>query len=129
MRQPDRTGTTSTLSKIILMLVLVGILLAALFGFHIVDAFMHIHRAGLHPGKIDVEAVRDWMTVPYIARIYRVPSDYIYRQIGIPEQGNDLNNLTHLNDQYFHGQQGVVLQKVQDAIRLFYKDHPTPHAP
>jgi hypothetical protein len=76
---------------------------------------------GLHPGTTDVNAIRGWMTIPYIARVYDVPKDYLYPQIGVPFSGNDEKSLGDLNREYFRAQPGVVLQKVKDAISLYKK--------
>ena len=112
--------TDSTDRKIMLVLLIAGILLSAFFGLRAVHSFAHLRQDGFHPGNPDVNTIRGWMTVPYIARVYRVSPDYLYQQIGIPITGNDGKSLVDLNREYFPGQPGVVLQKVKDAI-FFYK--------
>ena len=81
--------TDSTDRKIMLVLLIAGILLSAFFGLRAVHSFAHLRQDGFHPGNPDVNTIRGWMTVPYIARVYRVSPDYLYQQIGVPATGND----------------------------------------
>ena len=111
--------TNSLERKILLVLLVVGILLSVFFGLRAMRSFARLHQSGLHPGETDVSAIRGWMTVPYIAKVYRVPSDYLYQQIGIPRAGNDAKSLGDLNKEYFFGQPGAVMQKVKDAIARY----------
>jgi hypothetical protein len=130
MSQTEETKLKTPIwGKVILILVIVGVVLAAFFGFRTVRSFIRIQRAGLHPGATDVESIRGWMTVPYIAKAYQVPPDYIFQQIGVPPQGNERSSLADLNYKYFYGQQGLVLEKVKAAVQLFQNEHPTPPGP
>lgn len=113
---------TDTLErKFVLALLIIGLLLSAFFGLRAAHSFARIHQGGLHPGTTDVNAIRGWMTIPYIARVYDVPKDYLYRQIGVPLSNNDEKSLGDLNREYFFAQPGVVLQKVKDAISQYEK--------
>jgi hypothetical protein len=113
--------TLSRERKIMLVLLTVGILLSAFFGLRAARSLARLHQDGLRPGETDVNAIRGWMTVPYIAKVYHVPPDYLYQQIGVPPAGNNAKSLGDLNREYFFGQPGVVLQKVKDAILRYQK--------
>jgi hypothetical protein len=101
------------------VLLTVGIVLTAIFGFRAVRSFAQVRLTGLQPGTTDVGAVRGWMTIPYISKAYGVPSDYLYQQINVPASGSDAKNLGDLSREFFPGQPGVILQKVKDAIHSY----------
>jgi len=55
------------------------------------------------PGKVetDVELVRDWMPIPFISRMYRVPEKNIFDALKIPPLGNHNKSLKDLNRKYY----------------------------
>ena len=101
-------------------LVIFGIVLTAFFGFRSVRSFAQVWLTGLKPGTTDVEAIRGWMTIPYLATIYCVSPDTLYQKIDVPAAGSHSESLAELNRKYFSEQPGIVLQKVKDAIRLYH---------
>lgn len=117
MRDP-RPASQKT-NRWIWVLLTVGIVLTAFFGFRAVRSFAQVRLTGLQPGTTDVGAIRGWMTIPYISKAYGVPSDYLYQQINVPPSGNDAKNLGDLSREFFPGQPGVILQKVKDAIHAY----------
>ncbi len=108
--------TTPKTNRWLLILIVMGIILTAIFGFRTVRSFAQIQLTGLRPGTTDAESIRGWMTVPYIARVYCIPADALYQRIGIPAAGNNDRSLADLNKEYFNGQKGIILQKIKDAI-------------
>lgn len=112
----------------ILILVILGIVLTAFFGFRVFQSYARIRLGGLQPGTTDVEAIRGWMTVPYIAKIYKLPASYLYRQAGVPASGNDEKSLADLNKEFYFGRQGLVLQMVKDAIRAYQPSSTPPRS-
>jgi len=107
-------------------LILIGLLLVILFGARTVISYIRIQRTSLQPGVTDVEAIRGWMTVPYIAQAYGVPAEFIFTQIDIPATDNQTKSLSQLNRTYASGQPGVMLSKVKAAITQYQVAHPTP---
>lgn len=107
-------------------LIVIGIALVGLFSARAVVSYIRIQQTGLKPGVTDVEAIRGWMTVPYIARHYQVPEEYIFQQIQIPSEGNQKKSLRELNQRYAANQQSAVLTAVQAAVRQYQAEHPTP---
>lgn len=113
-------------------LIALGILFVGFFGVRAVHAFRHIREGGFGPGRpppapseTDVELIRDWMTIPYIARTYGVPDHMLFKELQIPEDGNREKSLKDLNDKYFPDQAGFVLDEVKKAIA----DHRPPAPP
>ena len=107
-------------------LILLGLLLVGLFGLRAVRSTIRIQQSGLKPGVTDVAEIRGWMTVPYIATAYRVPEDYLFEQIGLPQAGNRQKSLSQLNREYAPGAPGAIVSAVQAAIRRYQADHPLP---
>jgi hypothetical protein len=112
---PDSQKT----NRWIWVLLTVGIVLTAIFGFRAVRSFAQVRLTGLQPGTTDVGAIRGWMTIPYISKAFGVPSDYLYQQINVPASGSDAKNLGDLSREFFPGQPGVILQKVKAAIQSY----------
>jgi hypothetical protein len=104
----------------------VGIILVIIFGFRAVRSFLRIQFTSLEPGVTDVELIRGWMTVPYIATAYGVPEEYIFEQIGVPQEGNQEKALRRLNFDYFEGEPEAILKVIQEAIRQYQVEHPPP---
>lgn len=110
-------------------LIVLGLILILFFGFRAVRSFLRIQFTGLEPGVTNVELIRGWMTIPYIAVAYQVPEDYIFEQLGIPQEGNQTKGLGRLNTEYYFGKSQAVLKMVQSAIRQYQAEHPPPTAP
>ena len=107
----------------IIGLIVLGVLFVGFFGVRAVRAVRHIRDGGFGPGKsppppseTDVELIRDWMTIPYIARTYGAPDHMLFKELKIPEEGNREKSLKELNDEYFPDQAGFVLDEVKKAI-------------
>lgn len=109
------------------LLILLGVLLVGFFGLRTAHAFQQMRQHGLHSSVImDVEEVRDWMTVPHIARTYRVPEPYLFEQLQIPPEENRPKSLDQLNQEYAPDQPSWVLETVKAALRQYQAEHPTP---
>jgi hypothetical protein len=123
----NSSPTRSRREKILTIgLIVVGLILILFFGFRAGRSFLRLQLTGLEPGVTDVELIRGWMTVPYIATAYGVPEEYIFEQIGVPQEGNQKKALRRLNIDYFGGEPEAVLKAVQKAIKQYQAEHPRP---
>ena len=126
-QQTEPVSKTSRKERIItIALIVVGIILIGFFGFRAVRSFLRIQFTSLDPGVTDVELIRGWMTVPYIANAYGVPEEYISEHIGVPQEGNQDKGLYGLNRRYFEGEPEAILKVVQEAIIQYKTEHPPP---
>ena len=109
---------------LILLLVLAGALLVVLFGARTLRAFRDFREHGplsappevSDPAETDVERIRSWMTVPFIARMYRIPASVLFETLEISPRGNEQKSLTQLNEQYIPGTPGIVEAKIKAAV-------------
>jgi hypothetical protein len=111
---------------IIISLIVIGLLLIGFFGLRAVRSYIRIQQTGLEQGVTDVELIRGWMTIPYIAKAYQVPEDYLFEQLNLPAEGNRHKSIGELNRTYARGQPGVILEVVKAAIRRYQAEHPQP---
>ena len=74
----------------------------------------------------DVEEIHDWMPVPYISKVYRVPEPYLYQKIGIKHGAHRKESLAELNHIYFPDQPGLVLKRTKIAVLNFQQEHLPP---
>ncbi|MBI4762533.1 MAG: hypothetical protein ACOYYF_01250 [Chloroflexota bacterium] len=112
-------------------LITAGVLLAVFFGLRAAFAFHEFRRHSLHPFapmearnnqpvETDVELIRDWMTIPYIARTYRVPPEILFEALRLsPSKSLSEKSLKQLNDEYFPQAEGFVITTVKAAIVEF----------
>ena len=111
--------TGSGQRTLVIGFIIVGILFTAFFGMRVFHAFRKFdgHRPP-PPGKVetDVELIRDWMTIPFISRMYQVPPEVFFEALNISPQKEHEKSLEDLNDEYFPGQNGYVLKLVKDTI-------------
>ncbi|HEX2995409.1 MAG TPA: hypothetical protein VHP14_11320 [Anaerolineales bacterium] len=108
----------------VISLILIGLAIVGFFGLRTARAFREFrgHRPGPPPPfaqqqvETDVSLIRDWMTIPFVAKMYRVPAHILFKAVDIPEHGNKEKNLKQLNDEYYPEAEGVVLEKIKAAI-------------
>jgi hypothetical protein len=115
--------------RIFIILIILGISLIIFFGLRTVRSYIRLQRMGLKPGVTDVEAIRGWMTVPYIAAAYGVPEEYLFEHIGIPAEGNQKTSLSQINHKYDFGEKGVIVDAVKTTIKKYQEEHALPPKP
>ncbi len=109
---------------LVIGLIIIGLLIVGFFGLRTFHAFREFrgHRpppfapAGAQQAETDVELIRDWMTIPYISRMYQVPPPILFDALDIPHKGNEEKSLKQLNEEYFPADDGVVMEKVKTAV-------------
>ena len=113
---------------LVLGLIFAGVLLAAFFGLRAIFAFREFRRHGPPPlpplealneqaPETDVDLVRDWMTIPYIAKTYQVHPKVLFDALGIPPRGNEEKSLAQLNEEFFPQSPGLAIELVKAVIR------------
>lgn len=114
------------------LLIGLGFVIVLLFGFRLMRALRHWGMPGRpqpHATLSDVELIRDWMPIPYIARTYGVPVDMLFDALQIPEKDNRKKSLEQLNSEFFPDQPGFVIAQVRQSIRAFQDRAPQPGIP
>lgn len=119
---------------LILGLVAAGLIIVGLFGLRTLRIWRELREYRPPPGfpevsenvETDVELIRDWMTIPFIAKMYQVPPPVLYKALGISARGNQDKSLTQLNEAYFPGVPGIVEAKIKAAVQ---QNLPVPSLP
>jgi hypothetical protein len=117
---------------LIILLIVIGLLITLHFGMRAARSFGVLrHRPFPPPMETDVELIRGWMTIPYIAQVYSVPDKILWDSLGIPpmdpKQARS-TSLSRLNQQLFPGQPMEALRRVKQAI-LDFQAHKPPAPP
>ncbi|CAG0980776.1 hypothetical protein ANAEL_01732 [Anaerolineales bacterium] len=109
---------------LVIGLIALGILFTAFFGMRAFHAFRQFngHRPPPpgRPGKVetDVEFIRNWMTVPFVAELYHVPEPAIFDALKIPpNKENREKSLRDLNREYYPDANGFVLETVKVTVK------------
>ena len=106
-------------------LIVVGVLIVGFFGLRTFHAFREFrgHRppppfapAEAQQVETDVELIRDWMTIPFISKMYHVPPPVLFETLNIHPNGNQDKSLNDLNQEYYPEENGIVLEKVKTAV-------------
>jgi len=116
----------SRLRTLIFVLIFMGGLIVGFFGPRALRGFREFggHRpppppsaadAGREQIETDVNLIRDWMTIPFISRMYHLREDVLFDSLGIPANKNREKSLKRLNQEYFPQEDGVVLEKIKAA--------------
>lgn len=124
---PKPPASAWSWNRILLIgLIVLGLFLTLFFGVRAIRSYLRIWQTGLQPGVTDVEAIRGWMTIPYIARAYGVPEEIIFERLNIPPEGNRSRSLAQLNRLYAPGERGRIVEAVKQAVKAYLDEHSSP---
>jgi len=112
----SRTPFASRHLMLTIALVIVGAALVGFFGVRAYHTYNRFQQRELAAGTIDVEAIRGWMTLPYIARAYDVPEDALFAALGIPKSGNERLSIKQLVAKYGRDPQ-ATRETIQQALQ------------
>jgi len=125
--------TSSRLRTLIFVLIFIGGLIVGFFGLRTLHAFREFrgHRPPPPPSAADAERIetdvgliRDWMTIPFISKMYHVPPNVLFDALGIPADRNREKSLKRLNEEYFPRAEGIVLEKIKAAVLAALANQP-----
>jgi hypothetical protein len=103
-------------------LIIFGIWIAAFFGLRTFHAYREVSEHRPPPFKnehseTDVQLIEDWMTVPFVAKMYHISPHVIFDALHIPSEGNKEKSLKQLGEKYFPTTPGYVLGIVRAVVR------------
>jgi hypothetical protein len=113
-------------------LIIIGLMIIVFFGFRTARAFRQFNGHRPPPSFVtkavetDVNLIRDWMTVPFISKMYRIPPPVLFDALEIPEHGNQEKSLKQLNEEYYLEAEGIVLERVKAATLAALASQPQP---
>jgi hypothetical protein len=118
-------------------LILSGLAIVILFGlrtFHDLRRFKGHHPPPSGKVETDVELIRDWMTVPFISRMYHVHEEILFDALNVPPGENRDKSLKVLNQEFHPDQDGFVMDLVKATILVHQPppaadSAPTPASP
>jgi hypothetical protein len=118
------TPRSSSRRVLTIALVVVGLGLVGFFGLRAYRASTRFQPDAPAAGLHDVEAIRGWMTLPYIARAYGVPEDALFEALAIPKAENARLSVKQLVAKYDRDPQ-ATRQAIQQVL-LREQGVPTP---
>lgn len=119
--------TPTRIRTLIFVLIFIGGMIVGFFGLRALRAFREFdrHRPPPPPSaadaereqiETDVNLIREWMTIPFISKMYHVPANVLFDALGIPANKNREKSLKRLNREYFPREDGIVLEKIKAAV-------------
>ena len=114
----------------VILLIVFGLLLTLGFGLRTLRSFKKARQIeNLRPGERNIQLIRGWMTIDYIARIYEVPEEVLFKGLGIEAQPELSHaSLRDLGRKYYPAQPEQALRRIQQAIIDYYGIPPLPPA-
>jgi hypothetical protein len=116
--------------KFVTGLIILGLLFVIVFGLRTARAFRQFREHRLPPPfaaeeiETDVNLIRDWMTIPFVSKMYHVKPHILFEALEIPEQGNREKSLRQLNEEYYPQAEGIVIEKVKAAVQAAITSRP-----
>jgi hypothetical protein len=105
-------------------LIIFGVWIAAFFGLRTVHSYREVrdHRPPPPPFKTEqpetnVDLIEDWMTIPFIARMYHIHPGVLFEALRIPGEANREKSLKQLNEKYFPDQPGFVVTMMKTTVQ------------
>jgi hypothetical protein len=114
---------------LVISLIILGILFTIFFGMRAFRAFKKFEGHGPPPhGKVEtnVELIRDWMTVSFVSKMYRVPERELFDALNVSPLGSHDKSLKALNEDYYPDKAGFVMDTVKATILAFQSSHQPP---
>ncbi|WP_338253722.1 hypothetical protein [Dictyobacter halimunensis] len=89
-----------------------------------IDAVQNVHQHQVMAHQGDVHLIRQWMTIPYIAHVYRVPDSLLYSTLKLKD--DTLTRHSTLQTIALQRKQSadVIIHKLQAEILEYRKTHP-----
>ncbi len=105
-------------------LIIFGIWIAAFFGMRTFHAYREVraHRPPPPPFKneqseTDPNLIEDWMTIPFIGRMYHIHPAILFEALSIPAEANKEKSIKQINEKYFPNQPGFVLELMKTTVQ------------
>ena len=80
------------------------------------------------PHQLAVTDIQGWMTVPYVARAFRMPPDELFSSLGVALADHRHSSLTAIASRTGRTTDEVLLA-VQNAVTAYQAAHPAPSGP
>ena len=128
---PKNAVSLSRRHVLTVALILLGVGLSAYYGNRTVESYQHlrfIQEQGFDSGDANLDAIRPWMTVHFVAAAYAVPKEYIYAELGIDAERHRRDiDLRRLNDELHLGRSSLgaypaVIDRLREIIRAYRAD-------
>jgi hypothetical protein len=130
--------TPYRLRILVLGLIAIGLIIVGLFGLRTLHAFREIRGSRPAPDifmesvpeETKVELIRDWMTIPFIARMHGIQPSVLYKALDISPRGNEGKSLTQLNSEYYPEAPGLVVTRIKAVVlENLSSENPPPTKP
>lgn len=119
--EPQPKSGLSLPSWLVGLILIVGAALMVLFGVRVLNQLDYSRK--VQSGEIQVETLRGWMTLPYIARTYGVEENTLRAALGVATQGNSERSLREWID--VSGQDPAAARQIVEKLIMTRRDAKT----
>jgi hypothetical protein len=89
-----------------------------------VGAIQNVHQHEIMKKNEDVNLIGPWMTIPYIAHVYRVPERTLYQPLQLQSNPSVRHSTLQIIAAYKKQPVEKVIHKVQSTIIIYRRSHP-----
>lgn len=112
---------------LLVLVAVLGVVMMLFFGRRVLVRYFDLRgRGGFRPGEA-APPIEGWMTLPHVAKMYRVPPELLFDALQIPMQGNERKNLDDLNRQYAPDAPGKLMDDLRAFLDALPVKPPRPH--
>lgn len=112
---------------LLIVVAVFGVGMMLFFGRRVLMRYFDLRgRGGFRPGE-SAPPIKGWMTLPHVAKMYRVPPEALFAVLQIPMQGNERKSLDALNDIYAPDSPGKLIEELRAFFETLPARPPRPH--
>ncbi|GAB4396494.1 MAG: hypothetical protein OHK0052_17870 [Anaerolineales bacterium] len=112
---------------LLILVAVLGLGMMLFFGRRVLVRYFDLRgRGGFRPGEA-APPIEGWMTLPHVAKMYRVPPELLFEALKIPQAGNQRKSLDDLNREYAPDAPGKLIDDLRAFLQTLPVKPPRPH--
>lgn len=89
-----------------------------------INAIQTVHQQQLLADRGDVRLIHQWMTIPYVAHVYRIPEKILYTALKLDNSPVNRHSTLQMIALQKKMSTETVIHKIQATILIYRQSHP-----